>query len=272
MRLGGWDGHVHSALCPHGERDATEARIERAVALGLERMTLAEHAPLPPGVLPPEEAAQLAPDPDTFLRYLEEAQALQARFRGVIEVRVGAEVDFVPHRVEATRAWLQRHGDTLDEWILSVHLVPGQGGLREVDGRQQVVERELVTVHGGRESLAAAYLTLVWAAVATDWGPKPPARLGHLTRVHRFCPDAPVPQGLVEEILRVVRGQGMAMDVNTSGLDAEGGRLEPPLALALRAKALGIALVLGSDAHGVKAVGRHFSTVAPLLEGAAGPA
>ena len=44
MKLSRWDGHVHSGLCPHGGTDTTQQRVERALALGLERITLAEHA------------------------------------------------------------------------------------------------------------------------------------------------------------------------------------------------------------------------------------
>ncbi len=265
MKLSRWDGHVHSGLCPHGGTDTTQQRVERALALGLERITLAEHAPLPPGVLPPAEAAALAPDPDTFARYLDEAQDLKHRYRGRIDVRVGAEVDFVPHRVDATRELLRRHAPALDEWILSVHLVPGLGGLREVDGDADVVQAELVAAHGGFAALAAAYLALVWAAVATDWGPLPPARLGHLTRVRRYAPETAPPQGLVDEVLRVVRARGLGLDVNTSGLDRPEGELEPPAEVAVRARELGIPLVLGSDAHQAAAVGRHFAATAALL-------
>jgi histidinol-phosphatase (PHP family) len=68
--------------------------------------------------------------------------------------------------------------------------------------------------------------------------------------------------------LRAVAAAGMRVEINTAGLRKAVGEAYPAPALLVEAHALGVPLVLGSDAHRPEHVGYAFDRAAELARAA----
>lgn len=266
------DGHTHSVYCRHGSHEPTEAMIERAIDLGFDVYSVTEHAPLPPGFAqslpyPADTVASLQLDPRALDDYLHDMHRLKARFAPHIRILVGFELDYVPAYRDWTRRFLERVGPHIQDGVLSVHFLPAGDTWYGIDLTPEHMAEKILPHYGSLAGVERAYFALLASAVTEVLGPHKPTRIGHLTRSRMFqrdLPPAPPEEahGLAtacEALLQTIRQHGYALDHNMSGLDHPGcGEPYPPHSVADRARAMGIPLVYGSDAHRVADVGRYY--------------
>jgi histidinol-phosphatase (PHP family) len=263
------DGHTHTHYCRHGSGEPTAAYIERAIALGFDTYTVSEHPPLPATFIarcpyPPGALDEIPMGEDQLDDYVRDMRTLQARYRDRIRVLIGLEVDYLPGDEAWTRALLREYGPFLDDALLSVHFMPGAGGVRCVDMAPTDVVEGLVRHYGGFHAFQRAYYELVLEAVRCDLGPHKPTRIGHLSLCDKFrrrFPEAgepsPVVEAAIAAVLDEVAARGYALDANMAGLFKElCCQPYPPPDVLAAARARGIPLVYGSDAHAVAEVGR----------------
>ena len=233
------DYHTHHERCGHAI-GKLEEYVQRGVELGLEQLGLSDHLPLihvDPAQYYPEMAMPLAELP----RYVEECFALKERYRGVIELRVGLEADYIEGYEEVIRDLLAPY--PWDYLIGSVHFL-GEWDItdfRQVQGweGQDVLEVYRRYYDAVRKSAASGLYDII----------------GHIDVIKRFgyVPITEEGQAEVRELeldaLKVIALSGIAMELNASGLTKPCKEMFPAPHVLKKAFELGIPLTLGSDAH-----------------------
>ena len=266
------DGHTHTEFCPHGSREATEGFIRRAIELEFLSYSLTEHPPLPPGFedpAPPKDCGIAAQDLEP---YFELAHLLKRDFAGRIEVEVGLEVDYIPGYETWTRSLLDQYGPGMQDGLLSVHFLEGNGGWRCVDHSPDDFHEGLLEPYGSMEAVHQAYWSLVRQAILADLGPYKPRRMGHLSLVHKFQRRFPLQnpfhcKSQIEEILELIKDKSMQLDLDTAGLyKPDCLETYPPGWIVKEAIQREIPIVYGSDAHSVSGVGQGFDQAQTIVE------
>ena len=252
------DGHVHTRLCHHavGEmEDYVRAAIER----GLSEIVFLEHLEI--GI----RYRQVNwPTEEDFAYYQAEGERLQTLYAGRIRIGLGVEAGYHPRTVQQIKDRLMaRRWDRIG---ISYHYMPlpdMDEDLNMLTRAADVVER--ASRYGG-ERILDEYFAGLYRAVSQLSG-LPGTVLCHLDAALRYLPGLSFTAkhlAAIEALLRLVKDQGMALEVNTSGL-AIRGEVFPRLAILRQALALGIPLVAGSDAHSPQEVGRFFSKLPELV-------
>lgn len=245
MRVG--DYHVHTRFSD-GD-DEIDACVERALELGLPELGFSEH--VSPACVEDESCCSR----DRLGEYVAAVHAAAARYPR-LRLLCGVEADYVPEAAGETLALLAAY--PFDYALCSVHFVDGfcidESRYLEDDGWRDVE-------HLWRryyETLAEAVRSGAFDVVAhfdlpKKWGSRPTTDLS----------------ALEDDVLRAVAAAGVAVEINTSGLDRHPvGEPYPSLSLLRRARAAGISLTFGSDAHCAAEVGGHFAEARAWAEAA----
>ncbi|MEC0134849.1 MULTISPECIES: histidinol-phosphatase HisJ [Paenibacillus] len=233
------DYHTHHERCGHAV-GKLEEYVQRGIELGLQQLGLSDHLPLihvDPASYYPEMAMPMAELP----RYVEECLTLKERYRGVIDLRVGLEADYIEGYEEQIREILSPY--PWDYLIGSVHFL---GEWDITDHRQ---------VHGWEGRDALEVYRLYYDAVKKSALSGLYDIIGHMDVIKRFGYGPQTPEGKAEvkalelETLKVIADSGIAMELNASGLTKPCAEMFPAEHLLQEALRLGIPLTLGSDAH-----------------------
>ncbi|OMD54335.1 histidinol-phosphatase HisJ [Paenibacillus odorifer] len=233
------DYHTHHERCGHAV-GKLEEYVHRGIELGLQQLGLSDHLPLihvDPASYYPEMAMPMAELP----RYVEECLTLKERYRGVIDLRVGLEADYIEGYEEQIREILSPY--PWDYLIGSVHFL---GEWDITDHRQ---------VHGWEGKDALQVYRLYYDAVKKSALSGLYDIIGHMDVIKRFGYGPQTPEGTAEvralelETLKVIADSGIAMELNASGLTKPCAEMFPAEHLLQEALKLGIPLTLGSDAH-----------------------
>jgi len=171
--VGKWDGHTHTEFCKHGSARPLREYAERAAALGFARYTVTEHPPLPANwVDDPALMRELAMDMEELPAYMKAVRAVKEEFAGRLDIRVGLEMDYL-HENESFTAAVLAEADRLglEEAIVSVHYLPGRGGMRCVDYTPEDFRENLLSYYGSMERVTDVYFDHVELAVrsAAAW-------------------------------------------------------------------------------------------------------
>lgn len=272
------DGHTHSSFCLHGSGEETELFILQAIQEGFTAYSVTEHLPLPSQLLQKlpyskEFKDSLELSNNDLDGYIKEIEKLKIKYRDRIEIFCGAELDYLPGYESYSRLLLKEYGPYLEDGLLSVHIIPGRGGLRCVDYDPEDFIAGLIDYYGGYHEAQQAYYRTVLEGVRADLGKYKPKRIAHLCLCNKFQ-QVLNPQGeedentvlAARELLLYMGQAGYSLDVNVAGLFRKhcGQIYVLPWMIRL-AKKLGIPLVYGSDAHRVSEVGRAYSQYQNLL-------
>lgn len=251
-----WDGHTHSQFCRHGSERPLREYAERAAVLGFERYTVTEHPPLPDAWIPdPVLMRELAMDRTELPVYLAEAAAVKREFEGRLDVTIGLEMDYL-HGAEAfTEDLLSEASAALEDVIISVHYLPGRGGMRCVDYKPEDFREHLISYYGSMERVTDEYYDHIEHAVRSAAGWRWRRRLGHVNLIEKFrtalppIDDAHIRERL-SRLLPLLAQSGVGIDVNTAGLRKPTcGKAYVPEWFMAACVERGIELVFGSDAH-----------------------
>ncbi len=224
------DLHTHHDRCGHALGTLTDV-AEWALAAGVEVLGVSDHAPRFADPLDhPLPFTQMARS--QWDGYLREAAAVREAYRGRLDVRVGAEVDWIPGTEAAVRAGLDR--PELDYVIGSVHEV-GTWNLFHPD-----------TWDGATpDAFHSRYWTEVAAAASSGLFDV----LGHLDLVRARVPaPSTQPRDAIEAALDAIAEAGVAVEINGSGLRRD-GRPFPDAGLLAGLVRRGVPITYGSDAH-----------------------
>lgn len=231
-----FDSHMHTPLCKHAEGHPI-LYMEHGVSQGLAGIIMTCHSPMPNGF-----SARVRMAPEQFNEYVrlvdEAAEAAPEGF----EVLLGMESDFFP----GMEPWLRElHGKSDFHYILgSVHWHIGEymdnywrGDLLAF--QRQYFEHLAESAETGLfDSLA--HPDLVKNANPTEWN------------FEKIRPS-------IERALDRIAATGVAMEINTSGMNKSYPEMNPgPEMLAMMCER-GIPVVIGSDSHTPTRVGEGFA-------------
>jgi len=229
------DYHVHSGWSD-GQGTAAEL-LAAAAALGLPEIGIADHLVhpslgygMPPERLPAYAAAM-------------RRAAAAARSAGLL---VAVEVDYTPETWAELAAPLSQAG--LDYVIGSVHFVDGAPfdvEAREVDERWPDADVLFTRYYDHVARLAASGAVDV---------------IGHLDLPKKFGQRPSAAAGAAAEVaLDAIAAACVLVEINTSGLRSPAAEAYPAATLLAGARARGIGITFGSDAHRPQEVGASFA-------------
>jgi len=245
------DGHVHTFLCGHA-KGTMEDYVRAAIQKKLKELVFLEHLEWGADYF---EKTWLGEG--DFLQYFKEGKRLQEKYDQLLAIRLGVEVGYNPQHVNELQTFLKKY--QWDRIGLSYHfLITEPPYLNFVSRKKENIEK---ADRIGLEKVVDAYYHGILDAIETIDADV----LCHLDAVMRFHPaigeiNARV---LQEKVLETISSRGMALEVNTSGFSIRGEPF-PGRHLIQKAIALGIPLLVGSDAHRPQDVGRYFDRLAAL--------
>ncbi len=237
-----YESHCHTPLCKHAFGDPTDyaaAAYER----GLAGLIVTCHCPLPDGI-----SADVRMSPEQFERYVDLVAAAREEWAGRVDVRLGLESDYYP----GVEPWLEKlHArQPLHHVLGSVHYhVPeyratfDRGSVFEY---QQVYYQHLAESAETRLYDTLAHPDLIKNEDPDEWD---------LPRILPF----------IERALDRIAETGVAMELNTSGLNKVLPEMNPsPTQLTLM-RDREIPVVLGADAHRPARVAANYADALETL-------
>lgn len=241
-------------FCDHAQ-DRLEQLVQGAIALGMPRYGLTEHAPrVEPQHVYDEEKAMgwgAAYLLDLFGRYAAEAKRLQATYADQIELLVGFEAEVIPegHYVEVMRGLFDQY--QFDYMVGSVHWVDGI----IIDYTRDRFD-QAVAAQGGLEKLTLRYYDIAAEMIAS----LRPEVVGHLDLVRRHggndpALETPKVRERAKAVLALMKEHDAILDINTAGYRKGLGSPYPAPWLLEAARDIGVGCCFGDDAHRVLEVG-----------------
>lgn len=221
-----------------------EAYVERAIELGLREVGFSDHNPLPRGL-----GANVRMKEAELDGYVNRVLELQARYRGAITVRLGLEMDYVEGLEPYLAAQLARH--PWDYVIGSVHYL-------DAKCLQSAWPNKYA---GDAPQLYGPYLALIRQLAASGLCDI----IGHFDVPKRSgCLPTAAETNDIARTLQAIAKAGACVEINTSGYrhpELTFPQPYPALPLVEQMLALGIPLVVNSDAHAPDQVGLRFAEV-----------
>lgn len=238
-----YETHMHTPLCRHASGSPVEY-AEVAARRGLKGITVTDHNPLPDGY-----AKRSRMYMDQFETYLDLVAVATEKMKGVVDVRLGIEADFVP----GFESFIERQlGSAPFDYVLgSVH--------------PQLAEFQ--EAHFTGDALAFQRTYFEQLALAAESGLYD--SLSHPDLVKNLFPDTwdyRLVEDTVLHSLDRIAATGMAMELNTSGLNKAVPEMNPNPTMLRAMRERGIPVVVGADAHVPKRVGDHYLEAYELLE------
>ena len=242
------DLHIHTPYSEHGT-GTMEETVRAAISKGFSEIGFSDHFPYPAGFEAPAPNCVI-PDETTFMKYAAEVRRLQSAYADRIRIRFGAEIDFLDGLDADQAAMRSKHA--FDFVIGSVHILRGVA----IDYRPETL-RDSLEAFGGIDRLWQAY----WDGLESLIRGGQCHVIGHMDVLRKF--DGFLPARSQAEragsLLRLIKRNGLALEVNTGGVDrASDHRPYPSTEILKLASGIGVDITLGSDAHGPEDVGRYF--------------
>lgn len=244
------DYHTHSTL-DDGKNTLAEM-AQAAFDLGLPCLGFSGHS------YGPQDTDFCIPQ-DKIPLYLAQARALEAEYRGRMDILVGLELDYFGQKPQG-----------LDYVIGSVHSVERNGVFYPVDDSPQASRKAVDEAFGGDwYRLTDAYFDLVAdlpRKTGCSW-------IGHFDLVTKFNEKEPAfnessPRYLnrAKEVMAALVEQGIPFEVNTGAISRSWRSLPyPGPALLTHLHQLGGQVILTSDAHTAKTLCFAFDQAAEQL-------
>ncbi|MDB6167292.1 MAG: histidinol phosphatase [Verrucomicrobia bacterium] len=238
-----YESHSHTPLCRHAVGSPSDYAAV-AEAKGLKGIIFTCHCPLPDGF-----SASVRMHPDDYDRYVELVAAARAEFAGRVDVRLGLESDYYP----GVEPWLERlHARA------PLHHVLGSVHPQVPDYRRQYFNgnwfdyQRLYFDHLARSAETRLYDTLAHPDLIKNEAPAE-------WNFARIRPD-------IERALDRIAATGVAMELNTSGVNKAISEINPSPTMLRMIRERGIPVVLGADAHRPERVGDGYLPALNLLQ------
>jgi histidinol-phosphatase (PHP family) len=260
-----WDGHTHSKFCRHGSPAELSDYLKRAIEHGFERYTISEHPPLPDAwVNNPALVAELAMQKDELPAYVDYVLGFKECYADQIEITCGLEMDYLYRNEAFSDRMVEKWAHILEDIVVSVHYLPGSGGMRCIDFTADDFKDAFLKECGSINRVVDEYYDHVEMAI--EWARKLPMRkrLGHINLIEKFSCllpeiDKSLIQRRLEGILPKLKAANLAVDVNVAGIRVPTcGHPYIPSWFISACRKNEIELVYGSDAHRPEHVGEDW--------------
>ncbi len=238
-----YETHSHTPLCKHAVGDPQDYAA-MAFRRGFHGLLVTCHSPMPAGFSPGFRMSV-----DQFDDYLQIVFRARQIWRGRIDVRLGIEADYLP----GYERWLEHQLQLADfQYVLgSVH--------------PHVIEFRQRYATGSPVEAQRAYFRLLAEAAETRLFDC----LSHPDIVKNERPEQWRPELIMDDICRAldrIAATGVAMELNTSGLQKEVAEMNPFPQMLVEMRRRKIPVVVGADAHEPERVGANFHEALDLLE------
>ncbi|MGQ9530226.1 MAG: histidinol-phosphatase HisJ family protein [Candidatus Bathycorpusculaceae bacterium] len=235
------DYHIHTEASLDA-KGSMEEYVRKADEKGLDEIGFSEHI-----IFQNVKDMPLNPTP-TYLQHF-----LNLKVRAELPVKLGAEVDFIPHLAEKIRDHIQKY--PFDYVIGAVHLI----GEWSVDSPSQIHEyakRDILKVY-------EEYFTLVKELCNCRLFDI----LAHpdLIKIFGFKPKTDISQ-IFMETAEAMAKSNICAEINTSGLRRPCREIYPSEQFLKILHSYNVPIVFGSDAHEPEDVGRNFREVIKLAK------
>jgi len=240
-----YESHMHTPLCKHAQGEPEEYAAA-AAQRGLAGIIVTCHNPPIDGWSPHVRMAEAE-----FDAYVALVARARAAWVGRVDVRLGPECDFVPGMEDALAAQLARA--EFHHVLGSVHPQIAAYRDRYFTGDALAFQRTYF------EHLALAAETGLFDTLA------------HPDLVKNEFPQEWQPAALADTLaatLDRIAATGVAMELNTSGLQKRLPEMNPGPGILAQMAQRGIPVVLGADAHTPTRVAADYATGLDLLEAA----
>jgi histidinol-phosphatase (PHP family) len=240
-----YESHCHTPLCKHAVGSPADYA---AVALqrGLRGIVFTCHCPLPDGI-----SASVRMAPAEFDDYVALVSSARAQFAGRLDVRLGLESDYFPG---------------VESWLETLHArVPLHHVLGSV--HPQVPEYRRRFFRGDWFDYQRTYFEHLAAAAETGLYDT----LAHPDLVKNESPadwDYARIEPHITAALDRIAATGVAMELNTSGVNKALPEMNPGPRMLELIRARGIPVVIGSDAHRPERVADGYVSALKQLEAA----
>jgi histidinol-phosphatase (PHP family) len=239
------DYHMHTPLCRHATGEPVEYAAQ-ALKIGLTEIGFTDHSPMRR-----DDFDDWRMRFDQLDEYVEKVRHAQ-RAHPALTIRLGLEVDYLPGQEEWIRELAARH--PWDYFIGSVHYVSDDWAVDNPFMLSRWKERDAFEV---------------WS-VYFDWLTRAAASglfeiIGHadLPKKFGFMPKEDCTP-LFEKFLRAAKQADVAVELNTAGLRKECREIYPSPKFLRLARAHGVPITFGSDAHAPGEVGADLAQAVAL--------
>lgn len=238
-----YESHMHTPLCRHATGEPEEY-AEVAARRGLKGIIVTCHNPLPDGLA---QGSRMYPE--QFGEYVDLVARAHDAYAGKVDVRLGLEADYMP----GLEPFLEKQlsSQPFHHVLGSVH--PHISDYKEKYFSGDVpAYQELYFEH-----LAMAAETGLFDTLA------------HPDLVKNVFPNDWNLQRTLPAILRAldrIAATGIAMEINTSGLQKAISEMNPNSTMLHEMQTRGISVVIGADAHVPERVAANYEDAMDLLE------
>ncbi len=238
-----YEMHSHTPLCKHA-RGEPEEYASVAELRGLRGIVITCHCPLPDGI---SHAVRMAPG--QYDDYIALVARARERFAGRVDVRLGLESDFYP----GVEPWLEQlHARAPLHHVLgSVHTQVPDYRERFFNGDYFAYQQTYFD-HLAQSAETGLFDTLAHPDLVKNEAPHE----WHYPRIEPF----------VLRALDRIAKTGVAMELNTSGVNKALPEMNPGDRILAEIRARGIPIVIGADAHRPERVGDGYAAALRKLD------
>ncbi|TDO02763.1 histidinol-phosphatase HisJ family protein [Sunxiuqinia elliptica] len=239
--LGLVDYHMHSILSDG--KQTYEEMIKKAIEIGLEEVGFSDHVCL--------KTVEWAVSPIDIPVMTEQILELREKYQDQITVRYGIEMDYFPGKEKEIQEIISQL--PLDYVIGSVHFI----GDWNFDTDKSLYGK------WSNDELYHIYYELIQQAAKSGLFDT----IGHLDIIKKFrvYPENDQSQ-LIEDTLKVIKQNGLVVELNTGGLDRPCAELTPSPEIVEQCYFHHIPMTISSDAHSTAQLARHYETALNLMK------
>lgn len=238
-----YESHCHTTLCKHAVGTPADY-VRTAAKRGLRGIIFTCHCPLPDGI---SHAVRMSPH--EYEAYVAMVAEARAEFDGQVDVRLGLESDYYP----GVEPWLEKlHAR------VPLHHVLGSVHTQVPDYRARFFRGDFFEYqqtyfdHLAQAAETGLYDTLAHPDLVKNEAP----REWLLSRIEPH----------IERALDRIAKTGVAMELNTSGVNKSLPEMNPGARILELIRRRGIPVVIGADAHRPERVGDGFDVALRQLE------
>ncbi|MEM1157789.1 MAG: histidinol-phosphatase [Verrucomicrobiota bacterium] len=240
-----YETHMHTPLCKHAQGHPEEyAKV--ALDKGFKGIIVTCHGPLPYGI-----SSTVRMSPDQWQDYVELVDSTREQFKGQLDIRLGLESDYLP----GIDTWIEELHQRAD-----LHYVLGSVHPHIKEYKERYLRWDWPDFHRQYfESLVDAAESGFFDCLSH---PDIVKNLGH----EEWDLDSHLDH--IAECLDRIAATGVAMELNTSGLNKTIPEMNPSLPILCKMQEREIPVVVGADAHVPARVGADYLEAYNQLEAA----
>lgn len=238
-----YESHCHTPLCKHAHGSPSEYAAV-AEQRGLKGIIITCHGPLPEDM-----GIEYRMAPEEYEQYVELVAAAREEFAGRVDVRLGLESDFLP----GYEKWAEQlHARAPLHHVLgSVHMQMRHYKARYFTGDHFAYQQTYFD-HLAQSAETGLFDTLAHPDLVKNEAP-------HEWLFGRIEPH-------IQRALDRIAKTGVAMELNTSGLNKVLPEMNPGPRILTLMRERGIPVVLGADAHRPTRVADRYEQALRLLD------